>query len=463
MATFSAHDYQLDLIAHACDLPRPALWAGMGLGKTVSTLTAIDALSVVGKLRDPVLVLAPLRVARSTWPDEVKKWDHLSRLAVMPIVGKAGERHHALFSGLASGVPVFTMNYENLPWLIETLKSAGKRWPFGMVVADEATRLKSFRLSQGSVRARALAQVAHTHVKRWINLTGTPASNGLLDVWGQTWFLDRGHRLGASFTAYRDRWFRRHASGFGYVPFDHSETEIHSRLKDICLTIEHKLGLEEPIKSTVYVELPKPARIKYREMEKRMWTELEGKAIEAVHGASRSMKCLQLANGAVYTDDEGKEWAEVHDVKLQALESIIEESAGRPVLVAYHFRSDLERLKRAFPQARVLDSNPQTIRDWNFGKIPVLLAHPASAGHGLNLQDGGHILVYFSVNWNLEEHDQILERIGPARQKQAGYMRPVYVYYILARNTVDELVMERLLTKRSIQDVLMRAMLRRAA
>lgn len=461
MAIFNARPYQETLIHHACELPRAGLWAGMGLGKTVSTLTTIDALRTVGELRRPVLVLAPLRVAQTTWPDEVKKWDHLSGLSVRPIVGKAAERINALRRGMREGAPIFTMNYENLPWLAEQLRDLKQPWPFEMVVADESTRLKSFRLSQGSVRAKAVAAVAHTHVKRWLNLTGTPAPNGLMDLWGQTWFLDRGQRLGQSFTAFRDRYFRPHPSGFGFLPYDFAEDDIHRRLKDLCVTIEDGLDLEEPIRTEVWVELPAPARARYREMEKQLWTELEGHAIEAAHGAARTMKCLQLANGAAYTDDEGKSWVEVHDQKVQALESIIEESAGRPVLVSYHFRSDLERLKRAFPQAKVLDTNPETIRHWNLGKIPVLLAHPASAGHGLNLQDGGHILVYFSVDWSLENHAQILERIGPARQKAAGYQRPVYVYYILARDTVDELVLRRLRSKRSVQDILMEAMLRR--
>jgi SNF2 family DNA or RNA helicase len=216
--------------------------------------------------------------------------------------------------------------------------------------------------------------------------------------------------------------------------------------------------LKEPIVTDVHVELPAKARALYDDMEKDMYVEIEGSPIEAFGAAARTMKCLQLANGAAYLEGGTDKWAEVHDVKLQALESIVEEAAGAPVLVSYNFKSDLERLKQAFPKGRVLDKNPQTIRDWNAGKIRVLFAHPASAGHGLNLQDGGNIIVFFGHNWNLEEYMQIIERIGPVRQMQAGHNRPVYIYHIIARHTVDELVMQRRVSKREVQDILMEAM-----
>src|SRR5690606_28827470 len=192
-----------------------------------------------------------------------------------------------------------------------------------------------------------------------------------------------------------------------------------------------------------------------------MFLQIGESEVEAFNAASRTMKCLQLANGAIYTDDTGSAWAEVHDEKIQALESIVEEAAGMPVLVAYHFKSDLARLLKAFPKGRHLDDDPQTIRDWNAGKIPVLFAHPASAGHGLNLQDGGNILAVFGHNWNLEEYQQIVERIGPTRQAQAGHKRPVFIYHIIAKDTVDELIMERRDTKRSVQDILLNAMKRK--
>jgi len=330
------------------------------------------------------------------------------------------------------------------------------------VVADEATKLKGFRLRQGGKRAQALASVAHTKVKRFINLTGTPSPNGLEDLWGQTWFLDGGERLGRTFTAFRERWFQKSFDGYGSIALPSAQGEMQDRLRDICLTIDAKdyFDLDEPIVNNIYIDLPIRARELYQDMEKQMFMELEGHEVEAFNAAARTGKCLQIANGAAYIDDK-QNWKEVHDAKLQALEEIIEEAAGAPVLVAYHFKSDLARILHTFPQARSLDANPSTIKEWNEGRIPVLLAHPASAGHGLNLQDGGNILVFFGHNWNLEERLQVIERIGPVRQKQAGHDRPVFIHNIIARDTVDEMVIERVETKREVQDILLAAMKRK--
>lgn len=454
---FTPRPYQEIALDHILDMPRSGVWMTMGGGKTVTTLTALDHLSLVEDCY-PALVLAPLRVAQSTWPDEVGKWAHLHAVRVSAIVGDARERRAAL----RKRAEVYTTNYENLPWLLEEL---GGAWPFRSVIADESTRLKGFRLKQGSKRAQALARVAHKS-HRFIELTGTPSPNGLIDLWGQIWFLDKGLRLGRSFTAYRDRWFQTIAAGDGYTkvePLPFAQEQIEDRLRDICASIDvaSYLGVSDPITTTIWVELPSRARSMYHEMERQMFLDIEGTQIEAFNAASRTMKCLQLANGAIYTDEKCTQWAEVHDAKIQALESIVEEAAGTPVLVAYHFQSDLARLLKAFPRGRHLDKNPQTIRDWNAGKIPVLFAHPASAGHGLNLQDGGNILAVFGHNWNLEEYQQIIERIGPVRQFQSGHNRNLYIYHIVAKDTVDELVMARRETKREVQDVLMEALQRR--
>lgn len=448
---FKPHDYQQDAMAHIYATRRCALWMPMGGGKTVTTLTALANLSMVEEVY-PALVLAPLRVAKSTWPAEIEKWAHLSHLRVSVIAGTAKERKAAI----DRDADIYTMNYDNLVWLREAL---GEAWPFRTVVADEFTRLKSFRLRQGGARARALGQVAHTHVSRFIGLTGTPAPNGIKDLWGQIWFIDKGERLGRTFSAFEQRWFRKGYDGYSLMPYEHSQSEIESRLKDVCLTVQ-ALQVDEPIVSPLYVELPRKARAVYADMESEMYAELEAEGIEAANAAVRTQKCLQIANGAVYTDEVGT-WEAVHDAKLEALDSIIEEASGSPVLVAYNFKHDLERIQARFPKARVLDANPDTIKEWNAGRISILLAHPASAGHGLNLADGGNILAFYGVNWNLEEHMQIIERIGPMRQKQAGYDRPVLIYPILAANTVDDLVMERLSSKRSVQEVLLEAMERR--
>lgn len=228
----------------------------------------------------------------------------------------------------------------------------------------------------------------------------------------------------------------------------------------ISLDAADWFDIKEPIHNVIRVDMPPKARQQYREMEKEMFLELNGEGIEAPNAAAKTVKCLQIASGAVYTDDAGS-WSELHDAKLQALDSILTEAAGAPVLVAYHWKHDLERLRKAFPKGRHLDQHPQTLRDWNAGKIPVLFAHPASAGHGLNMQDGGNILVFFSHWWDLEQYQQIIERIGPTRQIQAGHDRPVFIHHIIATGTMDEMVMERRNSKRTVQDILLDAMKKR--
>lgn len=466
---FEPRDYQRLAISHLLDTPRGALWAGMGLGKTASTLVAFDLLRLAGEARR-LLVIAPLRVARSTWPNEAAKWANFRHLSVQPITGGVDARLDALRNDRAD---VYTINYEQLPWLVERL---GDDWPFDMVVPDESTRLKSFRLGGGrkrylgdpgavrtSSRAGRLAKVAHAPEgpRRWVNLTGTPAPNGLDDLWGQSWFLDAGRRLGLTHAAFTQRWFRPAHNGYGTEPLPHAQDEIQARLRDVCLTLrtEDWFDVSAPVLNTLSVELPPKARRLYDRFEKEFFAQLaSGESVEALNAAGKSNKCLQLANGAVYYDDSGA-WEEVHKAKLEALDSIIEEAAGAPVLVAYQYRSDLTRLQKHLgKRARVLDTDPATEAAWNAGRIPVLLAHPASAGHGLNLQDGGNILAFFGLTWNLEHYQQIIERIGPVRQLQAGHPRSVHVHHIIARGTVDEIVMQRLETKRSVQELLLEAM-----
>lgn len=466
--TFAPHPYQAQIIDHQCDVARGATWAGMGMGKTVSTLISLTHLDLVEP--GPTLVLAPKRVAQSTWPDEVAKWEETRSMVVSVVLGEPADRRRAL----RKKADIYTTNYENLPWLIEHL---GDAWPFTKVVADESTRLKSFRVGAAKVkkngepkraphapvRSTALARVAHKKVRRFTELTGTPSPNGLEDLWGQAWFLDAGERLGRTHGSFVQRWFRPNHNGFGNAPMLFAQEQIEGKLRDICLSLDARdwFDLDEPIVRTIRVDLPRRARAIYEDMERHMFATIGETDIEAFGAAARTIKCLQLANGAAYLDEKAETFAEVHDVKIQALESIVAESGGVPLLVAYHFKSDLARLMKAFPKGRQLDAHPQTIRDWNAGKIPMLFAHPASAGHGLNLQDGGNILVYFAHWWNLEERMQILERIGPTRQKQAGHNRPVWVYNIVATDTVDELVIARTESKRDVQDLLMEAMKRR--
>lgn len=443
---FEPRPYQTAAIDRMLREERVNLWLPMGAGKTSSVLTAVDAMRIAGI--GPVLVLAPKRVAKKVWTDEVKKWAHLQHLQVSPIIGTAAQR----VAALNRRADVYTINYDNLPWL---RKQLGDAWPFKVVVADESTRLKNFRIKQGGIRSKALAQVAWTQTDRFVNLTGTPSPNGLKDLWGQNWFIDRGQRLGNTYTAFAERWFSTVITAGGartYEPRKVAMEEIPGKIADVTLSIDMKdyIDIREPVKTIVEVELPPAARKVYDQMAEDMVAQLASlKVIEAVHGAAKTIKCLQITSGFAFTE-EGYE--EIHDEKLDALESIVEELAGAPLLVAYHFKPDLARILKRFPQAAVIsDSN---IDLWNAGKLPMMLCHPASAGHGLNLQDGGHHLAFYGLWWNLEEHQQIIERIGPTRQAQSGYDRAVFLYYILAKGTIDYDALKVLDGKATIQEVL---------
>lgn len=435
---------------------RSALFAGMGLGKGSMSFMMLDVLyNVVGESA-PTLVLGPLRVARDTWPQEQTKWRQFSSLPVTPIVGDVDERKAAL----RKDTPIYSTNYEQLVWLVEHF---GDRWPFKTLIADESTRLKSFRLKQGGKRAAALGRVAHKYVKRFHLLTGTPSPNGLADLWGQAWMLDAGQRLGRTFDAFRQRWFQKSFDGYSVEPLPFAQKQIEDALRDICLTLDPKdwFDLKEPIRTTVYVDLPKHARAKYREFEREMFASIDGHDIEAFNAAAKTMKCLQLANGAFYGDPERYApgtWFSTHDAKLEALDSIVEEAAGMPVLVAYQFVSDRERILKEFPRAVNL-ANDDGMAMFRAGKAPIGVAHPASLGHGIDgLQDVTNILAFFGHWWDMEQRMQMVERIGPVRQLQSGHDRPVFIYDIVARDTVDELVLARHETKRAVQDLLLEAM-----
>lgn len=424
----------------------------MGSGKTAAVLSAIDIINLTEP--GPTLIIAPLRVARTVWSDEIDHWSCFSHLTISKILGDPVRRTQAL----KQKADFYTVNWENVPWLVDYL---GAKWPFTKIVFDESSRLRGLRLRQGAKRPRYLAKIAFSKVTRFIELTGTPAPNGIEGLWGQAWFVDQGKRLGTTFTAFSNRWFYKDYSGFNLLPHKHAQTEIEQLLSDVCLSIQPPVT-KQPIVNKIPVDLPHDAMRFYKDMEKRFFAEINGKQIEAANAAVKSGKCLQIANGASYVGESNEEWEVIHDEKIAALESVVEEGCGRPILVVYNFRSDVARLSRAFPRGRVLDQKEQTIKDWNAGKIPLLFIHPASAGHGLSLQHGGNIIVFFGLNWNLEEHEQVKARIGPARQAQSGYDRPVFEHYIIARNTIDELVLERLQTKREVQDILLEAMKHRS-
>lgn len=434
------------------------LWAGMGMGKTSIVETVLEAAYNLAGETEPTLVLAPKRVAADTWTDEAAKWQHLAGLDICPIVGTPSER----FRALRRDVPVHTINYENLPWLVDQV---GNNWPWRRVIADESTRLKGFRTRQGGQRAQALAQVAHTKVDRWVNLTGRPAPNGVRDLWGQNWFVDAGVRLGRTFSSFEERWFRPVRNDEGYYswfPHDHSQREIQHALRDVSLTLDPKdwFDLKDPIVTDIEVKLPPKAMAQYKQMEKEFFLSVAGQDIEAFNAASKSMKCLQIASGFVHIDTKLKQWAPLHDAKLEALESIVNEAAGMPVLCAYQWVPDRERILKAFPGSVDL-ATKEGLAAFKTGKVALGIAHPQSLGHGVDgLQYVTNILAFYSDWWDMDPHDQIIERVGPVRQMQAGLDRNVFVYHILAKGTVDYLLKARHETKRSVQDLVLDAMKR---
>lgn len=441
------------------DHHRCAVFADMGLGKSAGTLSALDILWLAGSNYWPALVVAPLRVARGTWPREAQKWDDFQHLKVSAITGTESERLAALRGRKAD---LYTINFENLLWLSDVL---GDNWPFKIVIVDESTRLAGFRLRKGTKRAKVLGNVAK-QAGRFIELTGTPALGGLEKLWGQMWFLDHGKRLGYTYGDFKSRWFKEDVYAHTLTPQPFALDQISDAIKDICLTVRAKdyFDIKDPIIVPVEVDLPDKARTLYQQLEREMYAELDAlKHVDVVNAAALSSKCLQLASGALIakeTDTYKAAVHDVHDVKLDALQSIVEESMGAPLLVGYWWKHDQARIAQRFPQARVIKTQKDE-DDWNAGRIPMALGHYASLGHGIDLQHGGHRLVHYSRWWDAELDLQWRARLGPVRQLQSGYDRPVYEYEIVARNTVDELVRLRHQSRREVHDILADKTLRR--
>lgn len=461
MKPFKPHPYQSPAIEFMGNTDRLMLCSPMGSGKSPMVLTMLNGLyNIMGETR-PTLILGPKRVAEDVWPREVAKWDHLSGLDVVCAVGTAAERRAAL----RRDAPIVTINYDVLPQLVDDL---GGKWPFGTIVADECTRLKGMRLRQGGVRTAALAKHAHKDTTRYIGLTGTPAPNGLKDLWGQAWFIDAGARLGRTYSGFMERWFQSIPGGDGYSQvreLAHAQEEIQHLLRDVMYTVDTGLDLREPFVNNVYVDMPPHARQKYRDMERELFISFaSGEDVEAFGASGKSGKCLQLASGAVYLDPErygAGAYVETHHAKLEALDSIASEANGMPLLVAIAFKSDRERILKTFKGARDL-TEPGALDDFRAGKVPFGIAHPASLGHGIDgLQDATCQIVHFSQGWDLELYQQINERVGPMRQHQSGHDRLCTVHHIIARGTIDEDVVARRITKASVQDCLRDAMKRR--
>ena len=447
---------QKPMVEFAKAYKRCAIWAGCGTGKTSAMEYLIALLKLLGQVGEsPWLVLGPMRVARDTWPEDIGRWQQFQDLRIVPITGTPKER----IDKLKIKADIYTISYELAPWLVAHFHA---KWPFRYVIADESDRLKGFRLRQGGQRAHSLGRIAHNLTDRWINLTGTPAPAGLKDLWGQTWYLDKGERLGRTFSAFQNRWFRTNWNGYGLEPMPHAEKEIHAALSDICLTVNPKdyFDLKEPIVTTIKVKLPEKARAIYKKLEKELFATLEsGESVEVFNAAALCNKCLQLANGAVYT--EYPNWSPIHDEKIEALRSIRSETGNSSVLVAYSFKSDAARIKAAFKDAVDL-SEPDGMRAFRSGNAGLGIAHPKSMGHGIDgLQNVCNVLVRFGHDWKLGERMQMLERIGPMRQLQAGLDRPVWVYDIVAAETLDEDVLESHVKNWTAQEALLAAMNRR--
>lgn len=443
---YEAHDYQKRATELVISTPKIGLFLDMGLGKTVITMTAIQDLMFDRFEVSRVLVIAPKRVAEDTWTREHAKWDHLKDLKISKVLGTAAQRRKAL----EAEADIYVIGRDNVVWLVEHLQKVHKGWPFDMVVIDE---LSSFKNPQAK-RFRALRK-AMPYVKRVVGLTGTPSPNGLMDLWAEVYLLDRGERLGSTLGAYRERYFRPGARN-GYVVYKWdalpgARKEIEAKISDICISMSAAdyLKLPKRIDNVIPVQLSPVEMAAYKTMEAEQLLQIEDDDIAALNAAAVMTKLLQIANGSVYAVD-GKV-VQIHSAKLEALEEIIDTTDG-PVLVFYSYKHDLAAIQGSIKGARVLNSTAD-IADWNAGKIQVLLAHPASVGYGLNLQEGGHVIVWYGLTWSLELYQQ-----ANARLYRQGQEKPVIIHHLIAEGTVDEEVMQALQHKDTSQAALLAAL-----
>lgn len=440
---YSPHDYQRYAAEFIITHPISALLLDMGLGKTSITLTAINDLLFDSFEVHKVLVVAPLRVARDTWSAEIEKWEHLKNLRYSVVIGTAQERLKALHTP----ADIYVINRENIQWLVE---ESGLSFDFDMAVIDE---LSSFKNHQ-SKRFRAFMKV-RPKLKRIVGLTGTPAGNGLMDLFAEFKLLDMGERLGRLIGQYRNAYFQPDKRNgmviYSYKPLPNAEQQIYDKISDITISMKatDHLKMPELISAEYTVQLSEKEREKYDHLKKELVLSTEDNEVTAANAASLSNKLSQMANGAVYSDDESI--IEIHDRKLDALEDIIESMNGKPLLVAYWFKHDLERLRKRFEIREIKTS--RDITDWNSGKISVALIHPASAGHGLNLQSGGSALVWFGLTWSLELYQQTNARLW--RQGQTA--DTVVIQHIIAKSTIDEQIMNALKAKDTTQAALIAA------
>jgi SNF2 family DNA or RNA helicase len=443
---FEPYSYQKRAIRWIEDRQSSGLLLDMGLGKSVITLTAIRDMIDNFEVSS-VLVIAPKRVAEDTWTREVDKWDHLHGLKVSLVLGSEKKRLQAL----TKQADIYVTNRENTVWLCDWY---GKDWPFDMVVIDE---LSSFKNPQAK-RFRALKRTL-PHSCRVVGLTGTPSANSLLDLWAECYLLDHGERLGRTLTSYRMTYFypgRRNGEViYEWKPRDHAMEAITAKLSDICLSMsaDEYLTMPDRIDNEIRVKLDPQEMAVYRQMEKTAVLQIDGSDIVGLNAAAVMSKLLQMANGEVY-DDKGQT-VHIHDRKVEALKEIVD-TATQPVLVFYHFQHDKEQILSAIPEAKILEG-PESIKEWNEGRMSVLLAYPASAGYGLNLQDGGSTIVWYGLTWSLEEYQQ-----ANARLYRQGQKHTVVIHHLIAEGTVDEQVMKALKHKDTSQSALLAALKERA-
>ena len=448
------HEYQVFCIDYIKTHPVTALFLDCGLGKTIISLTAINDLISDDLAVNRVLVIAPLRVT-AVWKDEISRWSHLKNMDISLIVGTVKERTGAINHNAL----IHVVNRENVKWVVEYFEKSGQRWPYDMVVIDELSSFKNYQ----SQRFKWLRKV-RPFVKRWVGLTGTPTSNGLMDLWAEIGILDGGERLGKFIGRFREAYFKtggmNPATGvvFNYVPRPGAEEQIYDRISDITISMKalDYLDMPECIYVNHEVEMSAPERKLYDQLKTDLIIPTEEGDIDAANAASLSNKLLQMANGAVY--DENKEVRFIHERKLEMLDDLIEAANGQPVLVAYWFKHDRTRIlehlmKNGYSKADVRDiRESKDISDWNEGKIPIALIHPASAGHGLNIQSGGHIFVWFGLTWSLELYQQ-----ANARLWRQGQRETVTIHHIVTKDTVDEDVLAALASKDVTQEKLIAA------
>lgn len=443
---YKPHDYQKRATELVIKIPKIGLFLDMGLGKTVITMTAIQELMYDRFEVTKVLVIAPKRVAEDTWTREHAKWDHLRELRISKVLGNEQQRIQAL----KQDADIYVIGRDNVIWLINYYQGLRKGWPFDMIVIDE---LSSFKNPQAK-RFRALRK-AMPFVNRVVGLTGTPSPNSMMDLWAELYLLDRGERLGPTLSSYREKYFRPGARN-GYViykwePFRNAQKEIEEKISDICISMSAAdyLTLPKRIDNVIPVHLTDKEMAAYKQMEQEQLLKIDEEDIVALNAAAVMNKLLQIANGSVYSVDG--DVVKIHDEKLDALEEIID-TTGEPVLVFYSYKHDLEAIRSRIKGARILEG-PEDIADWNDGKVQVLLAHPASVGYGLNLQEGGHIIVWYGLTWSLELYQQ-----ANARLYRQGQDKPVIIHHLVAEGTADEQVMHALQHKDMSQAALLEAL-----